>query len=236
MKNLNIAKIKRLSSYYFKPFIIIVNSIIGLVRGIMYVVGIIKDDTYCIKSTYIPRKENRQFNDTINKDEYQDKVYLNIKNFCLEKNLSKILDFGCGSGYKLLKYFNDFETVGLEIDPAYSYLKNKYPHKRWGYGDFKTEFKEKFDIAIAVDVIEHLINPDELINFFVKLNCSYFAFSTPDRNGLKILSRIGPPENKYHIREWTSKEFKNYLARKFRILYHLQDSPFDNLFIVTKLS
>jgi hypothetical protein len=30
------------------------------------------------------------------------------------KNLQKIIDVGCGSGYKLVKYLGDYETIGFE--------------------------------------------------------------------------------------------------------------------------
>lgn len=236
MRSPSFAKIRRLLTHYSKPFKVTFYFLLGLLNGLFHKLRIVKKDNYCIKPTYISRSKNVQYDDTKNKDEYQDYVYSMIKKFCLEKDLLKILDFGCGSGYKLIKYFNDFETIGVEIDPAYSFLKDQYPNKRWEYGTPKLNFKEKFDIAIAIDVIEHFINPDDLINFFLSLNCSYYAFSTPDRSGFKILSRIGPPENKSHIREWTSEEFSRYLQRKFKILHHYQSSPYDNLFIVTKIS
>jgi hypothetical protein len=40
------------------------------------------------------------------------------------------IDVGCGSGWKLVNILsNEFQTIGIETEPALSFLRNKYPDK-----------------------------------------------------------------------------------------------------------
>ena len=41
-----------------------------------------------------------------------------------------VIDIGCGSGWKLVNYLSkEFETIGIETEPAISFLREKYPDK-----------------------------------------------------------------------------------------------------------
>ena len=121
----------------------------------------------------------------------------------------------CSSFLKIKK------TTGIELDPVLSYLKTTYPDKSWIQSDFNLKFESDFDIVICSDVIEHLADPNKLIQFINSLNFSFCIFSTPNRtellkNNLSPLN--GPPLNKAHVREWTSEEFENYLCGTFNIV------------------
>ena len=175
-------------------------------------------DKYCIKTFYVSHKENLHLDATGVDDKYQQKVYEGILDFFQEKEFSKLLDFGCGSGFKLMKYFGEYDTLGLELPPALDHLKEKYTDKKWLKSDFSTLVAEEFDMAISVDVIEHLQDPDQLLDFFEKLNCQYFALGTPDRDQIPGGAKLGPPNNHYHIREWNREEFINYLSKRFKII------------------
>ena len=65
----------------------------------------------------------------------------------------------------MLKFFNGFDFTGAEIEPTLSWLKQNYPNSNWIKSDFEQSPKEEFDVIICSDVIEHLIDPDDLINF-----------------------------------------------------------------------
>ena len=62
---------------------------------------------YCIKEGYTHRNEYVTCEQIGHKDEFQDEVYSYARQVCNDKKYKKILDFGCGSAYKLVKYFRD---------------------------------------------------------------------------------------------------------------------------------
>ena len=48
------------------------------------------------------------------------------------KTRGKVVDIGSGSGFKLVKYLSkEFETIGIETEPAISHLRKTYPDQVW---------------------------------------------------------------------------------------------------------
>jgi len=194
------------------------------------------NENYFIKNNYTSRYECIHYDDTNNTDEFQNDVYNYALNIVEMNNLITIADVGCGSGYKLIKYFGDktkYRTIGLEIEPTLSFLRNKYPNYQWESSDlYKPPVIDTIDMIICSDVIEHLSNPDILLNWLSSINFKYLVISTPDREGqsdiMKEISflddaesnRIGPPSNPAHMREWSINEYKMYLQQYFNVIYH----------------
>lgn len=162
-------------------------------------------------------------------DEGQDEVYQYAKKIATENGYKRIIDIGCGSGFKLMKYFSDLKTIGYEVEPAISFLRETYPDKVWrDSGESEVSFnyknKTKCDLIICSDVIEHILNPDDLLDFLKHFNSKAIIISTPCREVLCKSDRYkdiyentfyGPPLNPCHVREWTSEEFINYLSNHF---------------------
>ena len=72
--------------------------------------------SYSIKKGYTHRSEIQFYDDMNCKDEFQNEIYeLVYKMFPNCK--SSILDYGCGSGFKLIKYFKKYEFIGVDIEP-----------------------------------------------------------------------------------------------------------------------
>ncbi len=86
---------------------------------------------YFIDKDYISRLGYTHYDDTDQTDGYQDEIYLIAKSICEHNEYTSVLDIGCGSGFKLNKYFEDYNTTGMEIEPTLSWLKNKYPNNVW---------------------------------------------------------------------------------------------------------
>ena len=156
------------------------------------------------------------FDDTSLKDEWQNEVYLYAKNVIEQNNYKTVVDFGCGSGYKLIKYFNEYNTIGIDLPPTVSVLRKRYPDKSWRDNLEPVDC----DVFIAADVIEHMENPNILLDFIKKCNPKEIILSTPDRNLRIPIVSNGPPENIYHIREWSVGEFRNYIESQFDIVKH----------------
>ena len=185
---------------------------------------------YCIKEDYISRDSYYHYDDTSETDEYQDKVYETAYKLFKKNNFNRVLDIGCGSGYKLIKYFKDYNFVGLEIEPTLSWLKKTYPNHNWRKGDFSHKIMGSYDIIICADVIEHLVDPDDLINYLKNIDFKYAIISTPERNAIRKYQKgytwNGPPNNLAHIREWEFTEFNNYISLNFHVIEHFMSQNF----------
>lgn len=82
---------------------------------------------------------------------------------------TKVLDIGCSSGYldKYLTEENKCRVTGIEIDKEAAEVAGKYCEKiivgDIENSDILTQIKDKFDVIILGDVLEHLVNPDVLL-------------------------------------------------------------------------
>jgi len=170
---------------------------------------------YEIPLTYNERFNIPNFDDTPYKDEFQNEVYSKARDVYNYNNLKSIIDVGCGSAFKLFKYFNDIPFTGVEIDPTYNWLCQQYPNNKWErYRDNTLNA----DLVICADILEHLEDPDEMMAYIKKLNSKYIVLSTPDKDLGNIPN--GPPANVHHVREWSFNEFEKYVSRHFDILEH----------------
>ena len=79
-------------------------------------------------------------------------------------------------------------------------------------------------IVICADVIEHVLDPVELMNYIVALSLRWIVLSTPDRNLMYERfspDLLGPPRNPHHIREWSFEEFNEFVGRFMKIESHV---------------
>ncbi len=184
-------------------------------------------------SNYYANKNPSHHIDLNWKDEGQKEVYLYCKQFMQENNLNTVLDVGCGSAYKLMTILKEFNTIGIETEPCYSYLQKTYPDRKWLLsGEQEKSFQQydeikNPDVVICSDVIEHIVNPDILVDYLLSLKAKYYILSTPCRqilcdhpkfSNIYKKSWNGPPINPCHVREWTMIEFKEYISKKFVLL------------------
>ncbi len=198
-----------------------------------------ENKNYCIKKNYTSRAHYTHYDDRECKDEYQDEVYATAAEIVYENGFKNIFDVGCGSGYKLVKYFDGLDTLGCEIQPTFDFLLHAYPHKKWMLSDFSCPYPARErDLIICSDVIEHLIDPDLLLNWIDQIDFKYLVISTPDRDKLPLAGQSGPPINPAHIREWSFAEFEEYLSRYFHIVrhFHHERSGDGQIIIATKRS
>lgn len=168
---------------------------------------------YHLPDGYIERLDNPEWDDTENTDEWQLEVYLLAKKLCIDNGYKIVCDLGCGSGYKLVTYLGEFETIGIELPKTVEYLRGKYPQRIWlDYGDDIPDC----DLVICADVIEHVRNPNEVMRFIKALFPKKIVLSTPERDVRKE-PRLGPPSHWPHCREWNLEEFKAYVEDWFKI-------------------
>jgi 2-polyprenyl-3-methyl-5-hydroxy-6-metoxy-1,4-benzoquinol methylase len=173
-----------------------------------------KQVQYGIKQGYRHRLDNAFYDDTPNKDEFQRQVYETAAALAKEIGASQVADVGCGSGFKLIKNFPDTPTIGFDLEPTVSFLRGSYPERRWEICNFNDNVKP-VDLVICSDVIEHIPDPDSLMNFLAKMVRKRLVLSTPERRMVYGWSHSGPPANPAHCREWTTKELRSYASRWF---------------------
>ena len=180
------------------------------------------NERYCIRRLYRSRNGYVHYDDSSSKDEWQLEVYLHALGLLTKHSLMSIIDVGCGSGYKLVTYFKNYDTLGIELPVNVQRLRKLYPDKHWQESDFKPDNRLSADCVICADVIEHLVEPDELIVFLKAIRFKFLIVSTPARNLLYKkwyqAGYWGPPRNKAHQREWAFKEFRRYMANHFVVI------------------
>jgi len=181
--------------------------------------------TFFIKRSYIHRNSYTHFDDTPLRDEYQDSVYRHARALADRENHRSVFDIGCGSGFKLIKHFSDLTTVGSEIEPTLEWLRLTYPDNAWILSDFTSPPPFSPDLVVCSDVIEHLVNPNSLLQFIASICFKHLLLSTPERDAVQMRQvgylHDGPPQNPSHVREWSFNELRDYLSQYFRVIDHL---------------
>jgi hypothetical protein len=202
--------------------IIINKIIINVFYYIKYINILFKyNKQYEIKAKYIHRKQPLHHEDINYKDEWQKEVYEFAINIAEINKYITILDYGCGSAFKLIKYFEKYNFIGVEIEPTLAWLKFKYPNYRWLNPEELLTIQTHFDLVICSDVVEHIPDPDQLMTLFKKLDFKFIILSTPDRDLLKDkYHQLGPPANPTHCREWCFEEFEKYIVKHFKVIDH----------------
>ena len=178
-------------------------------------------------------------------------LYTHIKDYCIDKVISHpqypkfiwkptIVDVGCGAGIgsNVLSQEADFvwgidknEKSILFAQEAFTRLKNNIYYSSqvtFDRIDIMEDTREflKFDIVVAIEIIEHIENAfgfiETIIKKFTKRGKhgtpnievpTEFFISTPNRNHPTI--QKDKPFNVYHVREWTSEEFIKVLSYYF---------------------
>ena len=136
-------------------------------------------------------------------------------------NLQMLSTLAVGQGTSFIKFLGDLKTVGVDVEQTCRWLRRKYPGRSWIEPSRDGNTAYPVDLVIASDVIEHLVNPDELMASISGLGLRRFIIlSTPDRNLLRAGTHDGPPGNPAHVREWSFVEFGVYVKEYFEIVEH----------------
>ena len=198
-----------------------VASVVDLPRGFSIdESGLGKKENFYIKDGYRSRESYTHYDDMQEEDRWQLEVYLHAFSLMKKNGYVSVVDYGCGSGYKLVNYLGSFQTIGFELPQNIETLKEKYPDRDWRLSSFSDGKVISADLIICSDVIEHLVDPNELLRFFGKQSFKYLILSTPDRNLVRAFNDAGPPANKAHVREWSFIEFRRYISDWFEVVDH----------------
>jgi len=172
---------------------------------------------------YATQSHPTHFDDREFRDEWQDEVYAEAYEQFVKRGYARVADLGCGSGYKLVKYFPSHASIGIELEPSLSYVQDAYPDREWRSGEDMAAAIRGAEMVMTSDVIEHVPDPGAMLQAFAESEAEFFVISTPALELLAergISPRLGPPANTSHIREWTTGEFHAFVSRYLDVVAH----------------
>ncbi|MBI2613550.1 MAG: methyltransferase domain-containing protein [Candidatus Levybacteria bacterium] len=131
-----------------------------------------------------------------------------------------VLDLGCSDGYgSFLIAKISKETVALDIDKkTIEDARKKYSmaNLKFVLGNaLSLKWKNKFDIVVSFQVIEHIEDVNLYLHQIKKVlkKGGIFILSTPNR--LLRLRNGEKPWNKFHIHEFEKEELTSFLKKHF---------------------
>lgn len=150
---------------------------------------------------------------------FQLKVYRAAGHLAKVQKVNSFLDLGCGYPTKLIACIRPItcNVVGVDL-PGKINLIPDIGFGEWIAHDFngskELNLRRKFDMIISADVIEHLDNPNVLLNAIKKHSTreTVILLSTPDAESTKS-TEDGLPANQQHKREWKMSDFIKYLVQ-----------------------
>lgn len=130
---------------------------------------------------------------------------------------SRILDCGCGIGILgLILRENGFgNTVGIDIDDNNARIAGKNYREFHQMNCDRPDLDGVFDVAVALNLIEHLENPEAFLEKIRKITkpSGMVILSLPNEIWFrKLFNRI--PENFEHKQHWSYLQFRKFIMKK----------------------
>lgn len=159
---------------------------------------------------------------------FQVDVYRFAKILIVEKNIRSVLDIGCGFGNKLREFIMPVckDITGIDSEYCIDHCKRTHQFGTWIVDDIENShlhLHRTFDLILCADVIEHLLEPNNLLDYIRLCSDSrtLIILSTPERDKVAGGRTMGPPANPAHVREWNASEFHDYVEYAgFEIMDH----------------
>jgi len=176
---------------------------------------------YGIKPEYEHRKEARYYteDDNVSNVIHQPHVYRFAEFLAQKKGCKYIIDLGCGKAGKLVALSPQMHIIGVDHGQNIEYCQKKHKRGKWIKADLERGevnidieiLKQSF--IVCSDVIEHLLNPDnimQLLDYLLEYAQGAIV-TTPERDLIYGADHCGPPLNPFHVREWNQTEFLLWL-------------------------
>jgi ubiquinone/menaquinone biosynthesis C-methylase UbiE len=147
--------------------------------------------------------------------------YHQVINLIPQNPQQKILDIGCGDGV-LLSLISNGSLYGVDLDQtSLDFASTKVKAKLIQAPATKLPFKDNFfDIVLATEIIEHLTQPEKLIQEAKRVLKAggRIILTTPVQQPGKLTDQL-------HVREFSSVELKELLQPYFHQITISQSHP-----------
>lgn len=140
-----------------------------------------------------------------------------------------IVDIGCGSGKLLSELAPEWKKTGIEFDPnAVSAARQKGLAISHGTFEVINEFKDEFDVIVCSHVLEHVHNPQLLLDLSVnalKQNGElWLQWPNPKADGLALFGKYWRGlEAPRHLCLMSKQSVIKHLKRRFGDLLEIRD-------------
>jgi len=147
-----------------------------------------------------------------------------------------ILDIGCAEGFVTneISGIKECDITGIDLSARdISEAKKQYPYLRFIEGDiYKLPFNSKsFDMVIALEVLEHLENPEIALEEIQRVAKKWILFSVPIEPLWRILNilrgkymkRMGNTPG--HLNHWLPGDFTRFIKYYFVVDKYIKSFP-----------
>ena len=155
--------------------------------------------------------------------EYPDMIATNqtIGRYFLTSDIHRVINIGSGVGtfeQQIAPFHLDISFFACEMDvTSTKWAMENRPHQNVTYSveDMSTILKERpqFDLAVSVDVIEHVKDYKGFLDEFVML-ADKAVIATPNRD--RSFVQIKKPQYKFHVQEFNAGELFFILKMYYR--------------------
>ena len=128
-------------------------------------------DKYCKPVAYKIRPNNKHFDDSKNhNDKWQKEVYVYANELMKNNGFSKIIDIGCGSGYKLIKYLHEEEGLGYRkiSQKLNSWGIKTQRNKQWSNNSVFSVLQKKHQRDKRIEKVRNKSFPIKISKLFIR--------------------------------------------------------------------
>jgi 2-polyprenyl-3-methyl-5-hydroxy-6-metoxy-1,4-benzoquinol methylase len=135
----------------------------------------------------------------------QQKIYQHIANLIDNKS---VLEAGCGNGLgsAILDRYAKELTATDKLKRNTDFASCLYPWINFDTWDLNQHTKYRAQVVVCIEAFEHVQNPTQAINHLLEAATETIWLATP--NGTE---KPQPPDNIYHVQEYTPHEMLNML-------------------------